>query len=188
MAIEHRVTTRSPAPDLARRLRRGTPGADAARPLDGRRARLRGRRGAQPPQRGRAVGDRPGGEGTDRRHHPAAEQDHAQRTQGPRAAVPPEPDAWCAGSGSRSRTRSQTLIDLATELKPLRLERAVNEADVHDLVDPETLRRSLDGYVGMPGVEDAADDARPAHVPALRLRPGDLLPAARARRRASRCR
>jgi very-short-patch-repair endonuclease len=46
----------------------------------------------------------------------------------------------------------QTLIDLATELKPLRLERAVNEADKHDLVDPETLRRALDGYVGMPGV------------------------------------
>lgn len=46
---------------------------------------------------------------------------------------------------------TQTLIDLATELKPVRLERAVNQADVHDLVDPETLRRSLDGYVGMPG-------------------------------------
>jgi very-short-patch-repair endonuclease len=46
---------------------------------------------------------------------------------------------------------TQTLIDLATELKPLRLERAVNQADVHDLVDPETLRRSLDGCVGMPG-------------------------------------
>jgi very-short-patch-repair endonuclease len=47
----------------------------------------------------------------------------------------------------------QTLIDLATELKPMRLERAVNQADVHDLVDPETLRRSIDGYVGMPGVK-----------------------------------
>jgi hypothetical protein len=46
----------------------------------------------------------------------------------------------------------QTLIDLATELKILRLERAVNEADKLDLVDPETLRRALDGYVGMPGV------------------------------------
>jgi very-short-patch-repair endonuclease len=47
----------------------------------------------------------------------------------------------------------QTLIDLATELEPLRLERAVNEADVRDLVDPETLRASLDAYVGMPGVK-----------------------------------
>jgi very-short-patch-repair endonuclease len=48
---------------------------------------------------------------------------------------------------------TQTLIDLATELKPLRLERAVNQADVHDLVDPETLRRSLDAYAGMPGAK-----------------------------------
>jgi very-short-patch-repair endonuclease len=46
----------------------------------------------------------------------------------------------------------QTLIDVATELKPLRLERAVNEADKLDLVDPETLREALDGYGGMPGV------------------------------------
>jgi Protein of unknown function (DUF559)/Transcriptional regulator, AbiEi antitoxin/AbiEi antitoxin C-terminal domain len=50
-------------------------------------------------------------------------------------------------------TPVQTLIDLATELKLLRLERAVNQADVHDLVDPETLRRALDAYVGMPGVK-----------------------------------
>jgi very-short-patch-repair endonuclease len=47
----------------------------------------------------------------------------------------------------------QTLIDLATELKPMRLERAVNQADVHDLVDPETLRTALDGYAGEPGVK-----------------------------------
>jgi hypothetical protein len=47
----------------------------------------------------------------------------------------------------------QTLIDLATELKPLRLERAVNEADKLDLVDPETLRGALDGRVGEPGVK-----------------------------------
>ena len=64
--------------------------------------------------------------------------------------------------GARSLTRwlgipvthpVQTLIDLATELKDRRLERAVNEADVLDLVDPETLRRTLDDYVGMPGVK-----------------------------------
>jgi very-short-patch-repair endonuclease len=48
---------------------------------------------------------------------------------------------------------TQTLVDLATELKPLRLERAVNQADVHDLVDPETLRGSLDAYAGMPGAK-----------------------------------
>ena len=47
----------------------------------------------------------------------------------------------------------QTLIDVASELKPMRLERAVNQADVHDLVDPETLRTALDGHVGEPGVK-----------------------------------
>jgi very-short-patch-repair endonuclease len=47
----------------------------------------------------------------------------------------------------------QTLIDLTTELRILQVERAVNEADKLDLVDPETLRRALDGYVGMPGVK-----------------------------------
>jgi hypothetical protein len=50
-------------------------------------------------------------------------------------------------------TPVQALIDLATELKLLRLERAVNEADKLDLVDPETLRRELDGYIGMPAVK-----------------------------------
>ena len=50
----------------------------------------------------------------------------------------------------------QTLIDLATELKPLRLERAVNEADKLDLVDPETLRRALDAHKGEPGVKKLA--------------------------------
>jgi very-short-patch-repair endonuclease len=56
-------------------------------------------------------------------------------------------------SGIPVTNPTQTLIDVATELKPMRLERAVNQADVHDLVDPETLRTALDGYVGMPGVK-----------------------------------
>ena len=46
----------------------------------------------------------------------------------------------------------RTLVDLATELAPLRLERAVNEADKRDLVDPETLRAALDRYAGELGV------------------------------------
>jgi Protein of unknown function (DUF559)/Transcriptional regulator, AbiEi antitoxin/AbiEi antitoxin C-terminal domain len=50
----------------------------------------------------------------------------------------------------------QTLIDLATELRPLRLERAVNEADKLDLVDPETLRRALGEHKGEPGVKKLA--------------------------------
>jgi hypothetical protein len=50
-------------------------------------------------------------------------------------------------------TPVQTLIDLSTELAPIRVERAVNEADKHDLIDPETLRAALDRYVGEPGVK-----------------------------------
>jgi very-short-patch-repair endonuclease len=50
----------------------------------------------------------------------------------------------------------QSLIDLATELPPLRLERAVNEADKLDLVDPETLRQEINGHRGEPGVKKLA--------------------------------
>ncbi len=47
----------------------------------------------------------------------------------------------------------RTLIDQATELTPKRLERAVNEADKRDLIDPEALRLALDDYAGEPGVK-----------------------------------
>jgi hypothetical protein len=47
---------------------------------------------------------------------------------------------------------ARTLVDLATELRPIRLERAVNEADKHDLIDPETLYAALDDFAGEPGV------------------------------------
>lgn len=50
-------------------------------------------------------------------------------------------------------TPLQTLIDLATELAPIKVERAVNEADKRDLIDPETLRTELDRYIGEPGVK-----------------------------------
>jgi very-short-patch-repair endonuclease len=46
---------------------------------------------------------------------------------------------------------AQTLVDLATELGPLGVERAVNEADKRDLIDPETLRLALERYAGEPG-------------------------------------
>ncbi len=49
-------------------------------------------------------------------------------------------------------TPVQTLIDLSTELTPNKVERAVNEADKRDLIDPETLRAELDGCLGEPGV------------------------------------
>jgi hypothetical protein len=48
---------------------------------------------------------------------------------------------------------ARTLVDLATELTSLGVERAVNEADKRDLIDPETLRGTLDRYEGEPGVK-----------------------------------
>jgi len=47
---------------------------------------------------------------------------------------------------------TRTLIDLATELGSIALERAVNEADKRDLIDPEALRTALDRYEGERGV------------------------------------
>jgi AbiEi antitoxin C-terminal domain/Transcriptional regulator, AbiEi antitoxin/Protein of unknown function (DUF559) len=47
---------------------------------------------------------------------------------------------------------ARTLLDLATELDDAALERAVNEADKRDLIDPEALRATLDGCTGQPGV------------------------------------
>jgi very-short-patch-repair endonuclease len=46
----------------------------------------------------------------------------------------------------------RTLIDEATRLRPMQLEREVNEADKLDRVDPEVLRDALDRYGGQPGV------------------------------------
>ncbi|HEX7059937.1 MAG TPA: DUF559 domain-containing protein [Solirubrobacterales bacterium] len=46
----------------------------------------------------------------------------------------------------------RTLVDLAVQLNPGSLERAVNEADRLDLVNPEALRDALNGYRGQPGV------------------------------------
>jgi hypothetical protein len=47
---------------------------------------------------------------------------------------------------------ARTLLDLATELDSRALERAVNEADKKDLVDPEKLRITLQDFSGEPGV------------------------------------
>lgn len=46
----------------------------------------------------------------------------------------------------------RTLIDLATLLSPIALERAVNEADKRELTDPEELRSALDRYPRERGV------------------------------------
>lgn len=47
---------------------------------------------------------------------------------------------------------ARTLVDLATVLRPNALERAVNEADKYDLIDPEALREALERFAGEPGV------------------------------------
>jgi len=46
----------------------------------------------------------------------------------------------------------RTLIDEATRLRPMQVERAVNEADKLELIDPEALRAALERYPGTPGV------------------------------------
>src|SRR5262249_39524028 len=50
-------------------------------------------------------------------------------------------------------TIDQTLVDLASELRIKELERAVNDADKLELIDPEVLRSSLDSHAGQPGVK-----------------------------------
>ena len=62
-----------------------------------------------------------------------------------------QPSEIVATNGISATTPARTLVDLATELGPVALERAVNEADKHDLIDPEALRARLDSYAGQPG-------------------------------------
>jgi hypothetical protein len=49
-------------------------------------------------------------------------------------------------------TPARTLVDLATELGALALERAINNADKHDVIDPDELRANLADFAGEPGV------------------------------------
>jgi hypothetical protein len=49
-------------------------------------------------------------------------------------------------------TPTRTLLDLATVISAIRLERAVNEADKRDLVSPEQLRAGLEAFQGEPGI------------------------------------
>ena len=46
----------------------------------------------------------------------------------------------------------KTLLDIALELPENRLERAINEADKREVIDPETLREALKDHAGEPGV------------------------------------
>ncbi|HMI80211.1 MAG TPA: type IV toxin-antitoxin system AbiEi family antitoxin domain-containing protein [Solirubrobacterales bacterium] len=46
----------------------------------------------------------------------------------------------------------RTLIDLATVAGPKTVERAINEADKRDVIDPDSLRKALDDYPSQPGI------------------------------------
>ena len=46
----------------------------------------------------------------------------------------------------------RTILDLASRLEPAELETAINDADKHDLIDPESLRSALDRRGGQAGV------------------------------------
>jgi very-short-patch-repair endonuclease len=62
------------------------------------------------------------------------------------------PDEVTTHYGIPVTTPIRTLIDLAARLPRAHLERAINEADKLDLVDPETLRAYLIDAVRRPGV------------------------------------
>jgi hypothetical protein len=49
-------------------------------------------------------------------------------------------------------TPVRTFLDLATAAGPKTLERAINEADKRDVIDPDQLRRALDDHTGEPGI------------------------------------
>jgi very-short-patch-repair endonuclease len=70
-----------------------------------------------------------------------------------RARAKLDPARIVAKDGIPATEIVQTLVDLATELAPRRLERAINEADKHELIDPETLRSRLGSYEGEPGIK-----------------------------------
>jgi hypothetical protein len=62
-----------------------------------------------------------------------------------------EADITCR-NGIPLTTIVLTLVDIATELGSIGVERAVNEADKLGLVDPETLREALEQHAREPGV------------------------------------
>lgn len=68
----------------------------------------------------------------------------------PSLSLPSQDVGTFAGIPVTSPVR--TFLDLATELAQNRLERAINEADKRDLIDPDALRKALDTRPGVPGV------------------------------------
>jgi hypothetical protein len=76
----------------------------------------------------------------------------------------------------------QTFLDLATVAGPKTLERAINEADKRDVIDPDALRKALDDHAGTSGVRPLRFILDQAHLPALGRRTGTALPPACRRR------
>ena len=54
--------------------------------------------------------------------------------------------------GVRVTKPGLTIVDLSTQVEVGRVERAINEADVLELIDPETLRAELDRMSRRPGI------------------------------------
>jgi hypothetical protein len=81
----------------------------------------------------------------------------------------------------------QTLVDLATELDPAPLERAVNDADKRDLIDPEALRDGLARFAGQPGVQ-RCDTCSTSSSSGSRTRTWRSISAASSKQRSSRSR
>ncbi len=67
-----------------------------------------------------------------------------------RPSLPRHDLGTCQGIPCTSPVRA--LLDYATLEPPNRVERAVNQADKHDHIDPERLRRAIEGHAGEPGV------------------------------------
>ncbi len=92
-------------------------------------------------ERSRALGDRPRG------RRDRVDVSYPPQERSPRPGIRARFDSRLSRRetsrephGIPVTTPVRTLIDLATELTPNRLERAVNEADKRDLIDPEALR------------------------------------------------
>lgn len=140
---------RTTSSDRSGRLRGRLAEADTRATMDGRCPWLRRRCCPESQQRGGALAHRQGVSGAGRGQCEASVRSSAAGIAGP-----PTSDS------SRERCRPsqrhpvvpRTLVDLATALDEIAIERAVNEADKRDLIDPETLRSALSRYEGEPGV------------------------------------
>ena len=162
---------RAAAPALPRRLRRRPHGAEPQRPLARRRAGLRRRRGAEPPERRGALGHPSHRRGQDRRHRSPYKRGSEHR--GDRRA------SAAAAARARRRTTAipvttpgRTLADLATALPRRPLEKAVEMAEALQAARRDRRR---------PPRRRAADARSPPRRPRRRPR------AARSRTRSSSC-